>query len=413
MSGAFLFFSKTVFMHFLQEQAAIILPENGLEAKLRQAKAAQRPLTIKLGFDPTAPDLHLGHAVVLKRLKQFQDEGHNITIVVGSFTARIGDPTGKNKARQPLSAEDVTRNAQTYIDQLSRILDVSRTTVVFNGDWLEALSSSDMIQLLSRVTVAQLLQRNDFSNRYTGHIPIALHELVYPVLQAYDSVQLQCDVEMGGTDQLFNCALGRQLQESYGLSPQVVLCMPLLRGTDGKEKMSKSLHNTIGLTDTPEEMFGKTLSIPDSLIPEFIALTTDLSPAAQQAWLDRLEQGENPMQIKKLIAANIITQYHSAAAAMAAARFFEQQVQQRDTAFKVHQPVPLASLPAVEGPMPLLSLCGLLQPDATRSVLRRLITGGGVDVNGARTTDPYSRVPLEHGTRLRIGKRSLFELTGA
>lgn len=400
-------------MHFLQEQAAIILPENGLEAKLRQAKAAQRPLKIKLGFDPTAPDLHLGHAVVLKRLKQFQDEGHNVTIVVGSFTARIGDPTGKNKARQPLSAEDVARNAQTYIDQLSRILDVSRTTVVFNGDWLEALSSSDMIQLLSRVTVAQLLQRNDFSNRYTGHIPIALHELVYPVLQAYDSVQLQCDVEMGGTDQLFNCALGRQLQESYGLPPQVVVCMPLLRGTDGKEKMSKSLHNTIGLTDTPEEMFGKTLSIPDSLIPEFIALTTDLSPAAQQAWLNRLEKGENPMQIKKLIAANIITQYHSAAAALAAARFFERQVQHRDTALKVHQPVPMDSLPATDAPTSLLALCSFLQPDASRSALRRLIESGGVDVNGVRATNPYIPVQLQEGTRLRIGKRSLFELTGA
>lgn len=223
-------------IHTLQENVAIILPENGLEEKLAQVQKENRKLTIKLGFDPTAPDLHLGHAVVLKKLKQFQDLGHKIIIVVGSFTARIGDPTGKNKARKPLTAEEVHHNAQTYINQLSKVLDIESTEIVFNSDWLDALDFSEVIQLLSKVTIAQLMHRNDFNKRFTENTPIAMHELVYPILQGFDSVKIECDIEMGGTDQLFNCTMGRQLQEIYQLPAQIVMCMPLLKGLDGKEK---------------------------------------------------------------------------------------------------------------------------------------------------------------------------------
>ena len=266
----------------LKENAAIFLPENGLKEKINLAEKENRKLIIKLGFDPTAPDLHLGHAVVLKKLKQFQDLGHQIVIVVGSFTARIGDPTGKSKSRKPLSAEEVKHNAETYISQLSKIIDVEKTKIVFNSEWLDKLSFSEIIQIMSNVTVAQLMHRNDFNKRFSENTPIAMHELVYPILQGFDSVKINADIEMGGTDQLFNCTMGRQLQENFNIPGQIVMCMPLLKGLDGKEKMSKSLHNTIGLIDEPNEMFGKTMSIPDALILEFLELTTDFSLEEKQ-----------------------------------------------------------------------------------------------------------------------------------
>ncbi|MGE8514912.1 MAG: tyrosine--tRNA ligase, partial [Chryseobacterium culicis] len=326
-------------IHSLQENVAIILPENGLEEKLAQAKKENRKLSIKLGFDPTAPDLHLGHAVVLKKLKQFQDLGHQIIIVVGSFTARIGDPTGKNKARKPLSTEDVQHNAETYINQLSKVIDVQKTKIVFNSDWLDTLDFSEVIQLLSKVTVAQLMHRNDFNKRFTENTPIAMHELVYPILQGFDSVKIECDIEMGGTDQLFNCTMGRQLQEVHQMPAQIVMCMPLLRGLDGKEKMSKSLNNIIGLTDEPNEMFGKTMSIPDALIEEFINLATDFSMEEKRALFSGIAKGENPMDIKKQIAKNIITQYHDAVSAENAEQFFINQFQNKNFEEKKYEPV--------------------------------------------------------------------------
>lgn len=302
----------------LQENVEIMLPQQGLELKLKE----NRPLTIKLGFDPTAPDLHLGHAVVLKKLKQFQDLGHQVVILVGSFTARIGDPTGKNKSRKPLTTQEVTYNAETYINQLSKVIDVAQAKIVFNSDWLDTLSFSDVIQLLSKVTVAQLMHRHDFNKRFTENTPIAMHELVYPVLQGYDSVQINADIEMGGTDQLFNCTMGRQLQEVMGVDGQVVMCMPLLKGLDGKEKMSKSLNNIIGLTDEPNDMYGKMMSVPDTLLEEYLDLTTDFSEAEKQGIKQQLTDGVNPMLVKQMIAENIIKQYHSLDAATTAADFF-------------------------------------------------------------------------------------------
>jgi tyrosyl-tRNA synthetase len=397
-------------IHPLQENVAIILPENGLEEKLAQAKKENRKLSIKLGFDPTAPDLHLGHAVVLKKLKQFQDLGHQIIIIVGSFTARIGDPTGKNKARKPLSAEEVQHNAQTYINQLSKVIDVQKTKIVFNSDWLDALSFSEVVQLLSKVTVAQLMQRNDFNKRFTENTPIAMHELVYPILQGFDSVKIECDIEMGGTDQLFNCTMGRQLQEVHQMPAQIVMCMPLLRGLDGKEKMSKSLNNIIGLTDEPNEMFGKTMSIPDALIEEFINLTTDFSTEEKAALISRIAEGENPMNIKKLIAKNIISQYHDAASAENAEQFFIIQFQNKNFEEKVYESVSISSLKCIQNKISLLELCHQLKNDLSKSAVRRLIENGGVQINTDKITDPNEEMEPIPQTKIKIGKRGFFEL---
>lgn len=394
----------------LQENVAIILPENGLEEKLAQAEKENRKLIIKLGFDPTAPDLHLGHAVVLKKLKQFQDLGHQIVIVVGSFTARIGDPTGKNKARKPLSAEDVRHNAQTYINQLSKIIDVQKTKIVFNSDWLDALNFSEAIQLLSKVTVAQLMHRNDFNKRFTENTPIAMHELVYPILQGFDSVKIKCDIEMGGTDQLFNCTMGRQLQEVHQMPAQIVMCMPLLRGLDGKEKMSKSLNNIIGLTDEPNEMFGKTMSIPDALIEEFINLTTDFSVEEKTALFSRIKEGENPMNIKKLIAKNIISQYHNSASAENAEQFFINQFQNKNFEDKVYEPVAIGLLKGMENRISIIELCHQLKNDLSKSAIRRLIESGGIQINTIKITDVNEEMELIPQTKIKIGRRSFFEL---
>lgn len=394
----------------LKGNAEIILPENGLEEKSEQAIKENRKLIIKLGFDPTAPDLHLGHAVVLKKLKQFQETGHQVVIVVGSFTARIGDPTGKNKARPPLTDAEVRHNAETYISQLSKIIDVDKTKIVFNSEWLDALSFSEVIQLMSKVTVARLMHRNDFSKRFAENTPIAMHELVYPILQGFDSVQIGCDIEIGGTDQLFNCTMGRQLQESYGKPPQTVICMPLLKGLDGTEKMSKSLNNTIGLTDKPNEMFGKTMSIPDSLIDEFIDLTTDFPNEEKEELKQRISNGENPMNIKKLIAGNIVRQYHNPEAAEHADRFFTSQFQNKNPDEKAFKPVSTSSLLPAQHTMSLVELCHQLKNSESKSFIRRLIENGGVKIDAVTKTDPQEEIELKEGTKIRIGKRSFFEL---
>ena len=393
----------------LKENVAIFLPENGLEEKLILAEKENRSLRIKLGFDPTAPDLHLGHAVVLKKLKEFQDLGHQIVILVGSFTAQIGDPTGKNKSRQPLNAEQVQNNAETYINQLSKIIDVEKAEIVFNSDWLDQLPFSDVIQLLSKVTVAQLMHRNDFNKRFTENTPIAMHELVYPILQAFDSVQINADIEMGGTDQLFNCTMGRQLQETNGEAAQIVMCMPLLRGTDGKEKMSKSLNNIIGLTDEPNEMFGKTMSIPDDLLEEYIALATDFSIGEKLNLNQRLKT-DNPMLIKKLVAKNIITQYHSEKEAEQAEEFFNNQFQKRNDDNRVFEIIEIDSFNFENDKITLLDVCHQLKKDLSRNAIRRLIESGAVQINGEKKMDAFDDFELKTETKIKIGKRDFFQL---
>ncbi|MBE7629074.1 tyrosine--tRNA ligase [Tenacibaculum piscium] len=394
----------------LKENVAIILPEKGLEEKLQEVSKENRKLIIKLGFDPTAPDLHLGHAVVLKKLREFQDLGHHIIILVGSFTAKIGDPTGKNKSRKPLSTKEVQYNSETYLQQLAKIIELSKAEIVYNSEWLETRSFSDVIQLLSKVTVAQLMHRNDFNKRFTENTPIAMHELVYPILQGYDSVKIKADIEMGGTDQLFNCTMGRQIQQSFNMSPQIIMCMPLLRGLDGKEKMSKSLNNTIGLTDEPTDIFGKTMSISDDLIPEFLKLTTDFSVLEKQAILKRLSTGENPMEIKKIIAKNIIKQYYNEQAAKDAELFFINQFQSKKAENKAYHPVSLKSIQAKENIITLTNLCSFLKNDLTKSAIKRLIISGAIQVNSQKITDPQTNISLIKEMKIKIGKRSFYEL---
>lgn len=395
-------------IQILKENVEIILPQNGLEEKLILSKNENRPLKIKLGFDPTAPDLHLGHAVVLKKLKQFQDLGHQVIILVGSFTARIGDPTGKNKSRKPLSVEEVNSNAKTYINQLSKILAIDKTKIVFNSDWLDNKNFSEIISLLSKVTVAQLMHRNDFNKRFTENTPIAMHELVYPILQGYDSVEIEADIEMGGTDQLFNCTMGRQLQEHYNQNPQIVMCMPLLKGLDGKEKMSKSLNNIIGLTDEPNEMFGKTMSIPDSLIEEYIELVTDFTSDKKQELIQELKDGKHPMDVKKLIAKNIITQYHNKEDAKESELFFVNQFQNKK--FEDKSFLPISKEKFESELMTLVELCQVLKESDTKSAIRRLIESGAVQVNQEKILDPYINITIEAGTKIKIGKRLFFEI---
>lgn len=389
----------------------IILPENGLAEKLKQAQQENRKLVIKLGFDPTAPDLHLGHAVVLRKLRQFQDLGHRVVIIVGSFTAQIGDPTGKNKSRKPLSKTEVMKNAETYIKQLAAVVDPEQCEIRFNDEWLSSLGFNSILELLSKITVAQLLQRNDFNKRFTANMPIAMHELMYPILQGFDSLQIDADIEVGGTDQLFNCTMGRQLQEAHGKAPQVVMCMPLLKGLDGIEKMSKSLNNIIGISDHPSEKFGKTMSIPDELLPEFIELATSFTIEEKAMLMQQLRAGENPMNIKKKVGRNIVAQYHDEQSAAAAEDFFANQFQRKSFENMAFTPVSRLSAFGNSTEMELIEVCLKLKKGISKSDLRRLINGGGVSVDNQKITDAKQLVQLKAGLKIKMGRLTFIELT--
>ncbi len=392
-----------------------IVPANGLEEKLKLAEEEKRPLIIKFGMDPTAPDLHLGHAVAFKKLREFQEAGHEIHLLVGDFTACIGDPTGRNTTRPPLTAEEVQKNAQTYIKQMDKVIDTKKNVkILFNGAWLNKMTFADVIKLLGKATLAQMMQREDFANRFENNIPISLHELVYPMVQGYDSVAMNCDIEFGGRDQLFNCLVGKTLQEAFGQKEvgQTVISMPLLRGLDGVMKMSKSKGNYIGLTDTANDMYGKTMSIPDDLLPEWIELTTDFTPEEKANMIADYKNGTvNPMELKKKVAFDIVRQYHSEEAAQAAEAFFYQQVQQKGFDTKAFEPVSLSKLSLSTQNIGLLNVVSALQPNESKSALRRLIESGAVSLNGDKITDPYFKIEnLEKGTKIKIGKRHFYEL---
>lgn len=307
-------------MHIIKSGVAQIVPEEDLRKKL----AKGTPLNIKLGVDPTAPDLHLGHAVPLRKMRQFQDLGHRVTLIIGNGTALIGDPSGRDTTRPPLTSEQVEENAKTYIDQAFKILDRDKTDLVFNADWLLSMNLEDLLKLASQFTVARILERDDFTKRYTNNQPISLHEFLYPLMQAYDSVVIKADIEMGGTDQLFNLLAGRDLMERMGLEPQVCLCMPLLEGTDGVRKMSKSYKNYVGLTDEPNDMFGKVMSIPDEMIVKYYRLASNYPVDKVDAIEKGLADGSlHPNKIKRELARNIVECYHSAEAAVAAEEEFD------------------------------------------------------------------------------------------
>jgi len=350
-----------------------------LRTKLERSAASGRPLVVKVGFDPTAPDLHLGHTVLIRKMKHFQDLGHTVVYVVGSFTALIGDPTGRSKTRPPLTIEEIGRNAETYQTQIFKILDPSKTVTRFNSDWLEPLGSFGWIRLAAKYNVAQMLERRDFRTRYEAGKPIAIHEFLYPLAQAYDSVYLQADVELGGTDQLFNLNVGRDLMPAYDLEPQVVMTTPLLEGLDGVEKMSKSLDNYVGVTEGPQEMFGKLMSISDDLMWRYYTLLTDLSPDEVRQIRNRVASaGLHPKQAKIDLARRIVHDFHGQERAEDAAREFERRFTRRELPVDVR----VAELTAEEWSSSLekrLVTCGLAE---SASDARRKITQGGVRIDG-------------------------------
>jgi tyrosyl-tRNA synthetase len=386
--------------------AVQLIGEEELRAKLAQSVGEGRPLRIKLGMDPSAPDLHLGHSVVLGKLRRFQELGHTPIFLIGDFTARIGDPTGRKKTRPALSADDVKANAETYVAQAGLVLDVKRAEIRFNSEWMDQLTPSDWIRLCSRYTVARLLERDDFAKRYAANEPIAVHELLYPFAQAYDSVALRSDVELGGTDQTFNLLMAREIQRDYGQVPQAVVTHPLLRGTDGVEKMSKSLGNAIGLLDPPADMYGRVMSIPDPLMTEYYDLLHDASWEELREWRSLGEGGE-PLAIKHELASRIVARFHGDDASRVARAQFERVVQRKE----VPDDVPERTLPLGDGgERGLLDVLVALGMAKSRSEARRLVVEHAVSLNGQRVED--ATIVLNRGSYLvQVGRRRFARLT--
>ncbi len=377
-------------LQLLTRGAARVLSESELLKKLERGV----PLRVKLGVDPTSPDLHLGHSVVLEKLRQFQELGHQAVLIIGDFTAQIGDPTGRSKTRPPLSREEILVNANTYTEQAFRILEHERTEVVFNGEWFNAMSFSEVIQLNARVTMQQMLQREDFKNRIANDQEVRLHEIQYPIVQGWDSVVVRADVELGGTDQLFNILVGRDLQKGEGMEPQVVMCLPLLEGLDGVQKMSKSLSNYVGITEAPEEMFGKLMSISDELMARYamLLLGREIDPA------------EHPMETKKQLAAALVTRYHNAGKAAAARESWEARFSRKD--------LDAIDLPDFT-PGERRDLVGVVceayekvfKTPKSGSEARRLIQQGSVQLGGDKQADPKATPDWKAGQVLKLDKK--------
>jgi len=372
-----------------------------VEAELIEKLKTGRPLRVKAGFDPTAPDLHLGHAVLLNKLRQLQDMGHQAVFLIGDFTGMIGDPTGKNATRPPLTPEQIELNARTYQAQVFKILDPAKTEVEFNSRWMGAMSAADMIKLAAKHTVARMLERDDFSKRYASGQPIAIHEFLYPLIQGYDSVALKADLELGGTDQKFNLLMGRELQRHYGVPSQCILTMPLLEGLDGVNKMSKSLGNYIGIDEPPNEQFGKLMSVSDTLMWRYIELLSFEPLSVIRQWKREVDEGRNPRDIKVMFAQEIITRFHNRLAAEAALADFEARFRQGalpDDLAEVTLEVPEGGLPLIQA----LKLAGLV-PSTSEAM--RSIAGGGVKLDGEKVSD--KGLLLNKGTSVvaQIGKR--------
>jgi tyrosyl-tRNA synthetase len=387
-----------------------IIREGELKARLERSLATGKPLRVKAGFDPTAPDLHLGHTVLIQKLKHFQDLGHQVIFLIGDFTGLIGDPSGKIETRPPLTEEEVKANAETYERQIFKVLDPEKTVIDFNSRWMKGMQAQDLIKLAARHTVARMLERDDFNKRYVAQTPIAIHEFLYPLIQAYDSVALEADVELGGTDQKFNLLVGRDIQREYGQEPQVVITLPLLEGLDGVQKMSKSLGNYVGIDEPPGEMFGKLMSVPDSLMLRYYELLSDISPDD----LARLERdlasgAKHPRDAKEELAVELVARYHGLAAAQHAAQEFAHIFREGGLPDEIEE----ISL-ALQG-----GDAGFLLPNimveagtaASTSEARRLIKQGGVKVDGEKVTDVNLELPVGRTFLLQVGKRRFKKVT--
>ncbi len=390
-------------MALIRRGSAEIIREEDLEKKLAEG----RPLRIKAGFDPTAPDLHLGHTVLLNKLKQFQALGHQAVFLIGDFTGMIGDPTGKSVTRKPLTREDVLENAKTYQTQIFRILDPEKTEVVFNSGWMNNMNSADLIQLAAKHTVARMLERDDFDKRYKSGQPIAIHEFLYPLIQGYDSVALRADVELGGTDQKFNLLVGRQLQEVYGQKPQVVLTMPILEGLDGVQKMSKSLGNYIGIDEPADEVFGKLMSISDDLMWRYMELLSFTPWPEIQAWQSACAAGDNPRHYKVRFAQEIVARFQGEAAAVSVLERFEARFKQG----LLPEEMPEHTLTAGEGGYVITALLRDTGLTSGTSESIRMIQQGGVRIDGEKVSDPKLAVQSGHTLVLQVGKRKFARIT--
>jgi tyrosyl-tRNA synthetase len=394
----------------IRRGTATLVNEEELRAKLERSVRAGTPLVVKVGFDPTAPDLHLGHTVVIQKMRQLQDLGHTIYFVIGDFTGMIGDPTGKSETRKPLTREEIEANAQTYRAQVFKILDPEATRVAFNSSWLAPLSAESVIRMTAQVTVARLLSREDFAQRYEHARPIHLHEFLYPLFQAQDSVALRADVEMGGTDQTFNLLVGRDLQRAMGQEPQIAITMPILVGTDGVQKMSKSLGNYVGITEPPPQMFGKLMSLSDDVMRAYYPLVSGLSPAEVAAVEAALQDGRlHPMEAKKRLASAVVARFHGEPAARAAEEAFARQFQARE----VPAEVPRVPLPAgVE--LRLFEVVLRAELAGSASEAKRLIQQGGIRFDEQKVEDPYATLAVRLGEQVlvRKGRREFRRLEG-
>lgn len=391
----------------MRRGAIEIVPEEALVAKLRRSIATGTPLRLKLGMDPSAPDIHLGHTVVLQKIRHIQDMGHMAHLIIGDFTGRIGDPTGKSETRRQLSEDDVKANAQTYIEQVFKVLDSDRTEVVRNSDWLAPLQFADVVQLAATLTVARMLEREDFTKRFQENRPIHIHEFFYPLMQAYDSVHLKTDIEFGGTDQKFNLLMGRTLQKEFGQEQQVAVMMPLLEGLDGVHKMSKSLGNYIGIDEVPNEMFGKVMSIPDDLLPKYFELVSSIAREDLQELRAALKNETiNPRDAKMKLAMELVRRFLGAAAA-------DESLQHWQTVFQkgtIPEDIPEARIaPGTFWIVKALVEFGL---SSSNSEARRSVEQGGVRLNGEKVVSPDAQVELQDGSVLQVGKRKFVRLRG-
>lgn len=387
----------------IQRGAQEILVESELVEKLESG----RPLRIKAGFDPTAPDLHLGHTVLLNKLKQFQDLGHEILFLIGDFTGMIGDPTGKNVTRKPLTTEQVQENAKSYQEQVFKILDPEKTTVVFNSHWMNKLTSADMIRLASNHTVARMLERDDFDKRYKSGQSIAIHEFLYPLIQGYDSVELNADVELGGTDQKFNLLMGRELQKAYGRPQQSILTMPILEGLDGVQKMSKSLGNYIGINDSPKDIFGKLMSISDELMWRYIELLSFRSIEEIQQWRDDVEAGRNPIEIKKDFAQEIVSRFHDEDQGLAAREGFENQFKKNE----IPEDILEVTVTVGSEGMPIANVLKEAGLTSSTSDALRMIKQGAVKIDGEKIEDKSLLISNGQEGVFQVGKRKFAKIT--
>ncbi len=386
----------------IKRGAVEILVEKELQEKLEKSASSGVPLKIKAGFDPTAPDLHLGHTVLLHKMRQFQQMGHEIFFLIGDFTGMIGDPTGKSETRKPLTREDVLKNAETYKEQVFKILDPDKTKVVFNSEWLAKLNASDMITLASKYTMARMMEREDFSNRFANQLPISIHEFLYPLIQGYDSVALKADVELGGTDQKFNLLVGRELQREWGQVPQTVITMPLLEGLDGVNKMSKSLGNYIGINEPADEIFGKIMSVSDELMIRYYELLSDMSLSDLDSLRSRVKDGSlHPMEAKKQLGREMVARYHSTSAAAQAEENFTKRFRDNQTPDEM----PEIILGMDEGKALLCKVLAQAELVKSNSEGRRAIQQGGVKVNGEKVSDENLEIACSGAYIIQVGKR--------